>query len=127
MDECYEKAGSGTHVAFSTCTDEELSAAYRWNLVPSDRFGIMPQVSAMHIWNPLRYAHRRVLLAIAEGGLDVPHKMAALPLNHGKSEETEPFIFYFQIYLSGGARCRHSFLLESYVRSLVSEDVTVES
>ncbi|KAH6928058.1 hypothetical protein HPB50_011064 [Hyalomma asiaticum] len=42
-------------VAFATCTEEVVSAAERWNLVPAEKLFMIHQVPAMHVLNPKRY------------------------------------------------------------------------
>ncbi|KAL1466500.1 hypothetical protein MTO96_042690, partial [Rhipicephalus appendiculatus] len=47
------------------------------------------------------YQHRRLLLAIHESGLAVPHRRRTTPLVHRQQAATEPFHVYFAICLCG--------------------------
>ncbi|KAL1481382.1 hypothetical protein MTO96_034505 [Rhipicephalus appendiculatus] len=55
----------------------------------------------MHWAHPLRYQHRRLLLAIHESGLAVPHRRRARPVMHRQQEASEPFHVYFAVCLCG--------------------------
>ncbi|KAL3245630.1 hypothetical protein MRX96_058376 [Rhipicephalus microplus] len=73
-DACFSRFSEGDRVSVEVCGEyEELSAA-EWGLVPEEYSGMTLRASPMRIEHPLRYQHRRMLLAVAEAGLAVPFK-----------------------------------------------------
>ncbi|KAL3224343.1 hypothetical protein MRX96_004819 [Rhipicephalus microplus] len=51
---CFEGMSRGKMVAFSTCHEDEVSSAAKWNLVPAKQLVMIYQVPAMHVLNPKR-------------------------------------------------------------------------
>ncbi|KAH7937394.1 hypothetical protein HPB49_011519 [Dermacentor silvarum] len=100
---CYEKTLAGTHVALSTCGDEDISSASQLSLNPSSSLCSFTQLAAMQALHPARYQHRRILLAIAEHGLAVPHWRRAIPRMKDEDPGALPFFLYFGVYLVGCA------------------------
>ncbi|KAH7937223.1 hypothetical protein HPB49_009019 [Dermacentor silvarum] len=103
ISQCYAKAHAGSHVMLSTCSDQELSAASQRGLAPSNDLFTFPQVFAIYWLNPARYQHRRILFAIAEHGLAVPHQRRVQPQMIDEDLGAEPFQLYFRVYLAGCA------------------------
>ncbi|KAH7949255.1 hypothetical protein HPB49_006643 [Dermacentor silvarum] len=112
MSPCYAKAQAGSHVALSTCSDQDVSAASQWGLVPSDDLFTFPQLFVIHWLNPARLQHRRILFAIAEHGLAVPHRRRIHPQMMDENRGTEPFHLYFGVYLAGCALSCAAFAAE---------------
>ncbi|XP_072142395.1 uncharacterized protein [Dermacentor andersoni] len=71
-----------------------------YNAVASTSYVRMEEPSGI-FGNDAWFRHRRLLMAIAEGGLAVPHRVRSLPLNTDAAEGTEQFSFYFQVYFFG--------------------------
>ncbi|KAL3197488.1 hypothetical protein MRX96_001551 [Rhipicephalus microplus] len=54
FSECYRGILAGTHVSLSLCSDDEVSMAAQWNLVPDEHFFTNIQAPAIHVMNPHR-------------------------------------------------------------------------
>ncbi|KAH7932916.1 hypothetical protein HPB49_004895 [Dermacentor silvarum] len=98
---CYAKAQAGSHVVLSTCSDQEVSAASQWGLAASNDLFTFPQMFILHWQNPVRLQHRRILFAITEHGLAVPHRRRVLPQMSDEDLGAESFDLYFGVYLAG--------------------------
>ncbi|KAH7938161.1 hypothetical protein HPB49_021014 [Dermacentor silvarum] len=92
-----------TQVALSTCSDEDVSSASQLGLTPSNSLCTFTQLAAMKALHPDRYQHRRILLAIAEHGLAVPHWRRAIPRMSDQDPGAQPLVLYFGAYLVGCA------------------------
>ncbi|KAH7937870.1 hypothetical protein HPB49_017007 [Dermacentor silvarum] len=96
---CYEKTLAGTHVTLSTCSDEDVSSASQSGLTPSNSLCTYTELAAMQALHPARYQHRRILLAIAEHGLAVPHWRRAIPRMSVEDPGEQPLVLYFGAYI----------------------------
>ncbi|KAH7959575.1 hypothetical protein HPB49_012025 [Dermacentor silvarum] len=107
MSLCYKGTQSGIFVAaFSMCTDDEVITAAQCSLIPGELTFTCLRLAGLHPENPLRYQHRRLLQAIAEGGLSVPHRRLTTPVETRYVEEDETFRLLFTLY---GIGCAISF------------------
>ncbi|KAH7959336.1 hypothetical protein HPB49_010451 [Dermacentor silvarum] len=107
MSLCYKGAQKGTFVAaFSMCTDDEVFTAAQHSLIPGEPMFTFLRMAGLHSENPLRYQHRRLLQAIAEGGLSVPHRRLTTPVETRYAEEDETVRLLFTLY---GIGCAISF------------------
>ncbi|KAL1477608.1 hypothetical protein MTO96_035602 [Rhipicephalus appendiculatus] len=103
VSDCFGMVSEGEHVAVKPCGAYEVLAAAEWDLVPEERSEMTLWASPMSIDHPLRYQHRRMLLAVAETGLAVPFMKRP---SHQKSiKEEEPsedtVLFSFVVYAIG--------------------------
>ncbi|KAL1466324.1 hypothetical protein MTO96_042817 [Rhipicephalus appendiculatus] len=86
--DCFGMVSEGEHVAVKACGEYEVLAAADWGLVPGERSEMTLRASPMRIDHPLRYQHRRMLLAVAETGLAVPFMKR--PSHRKRIKEEEP-------------------------------------
>ncbi|KAH6936835.1 hypothetical protein HPB50_023352 [Hyalomma asiaticum] len=91
---CYQRTRLGTHVALSVCTDNEMKIASLWDLLPGERYHTMVQAPVIHILNPLRHHHRRLLMATAEAGLAGRHQRHVVASTMGSNDNAAPLLLY---------------------------------
>ncbi|KAH6936150.1 hypothetical protein HPB50_014181 [Hyalomma asiaticum] len=91
---CYQRTRLGTHVALSVCTDNEMKIAALWDLLPGERYHTMVQAPVIHILNPLRHHHRRLLMATAEAGLAGRHQRHVVASTMGSNDNAAPLLLY---------------------------------
>nr|XP_050041825.2 uncharacterized protein LOC126539136 [Dermacentor andersoni] len=67
---CMEKARHGTHVYFNMCVEKERRLAFTHGLVVGEStLAAWQTYSAVHIRFPLRYQHKRLMMAVSESGI----------------------------------------------------------
>ncbi|XP_077512875.1 uncharacterized protein LOC144124084 [Amblyomma americanum] len=118
ISQCYQKTSEGRHVALSVCTDNEVAVASQWGLVPGEHHLTMLQATAMHSLNPLRYQHRRLVLAVAEAGLAIPQRgMAVNRRGSHDGGQKEPLVLYCGVYILGCTLSCGAFVGELFMQS----------
>ncbi|XP_077523091.1 uncharacterized protein LOC144133908 [Amblyomma americanum] len=105
-------ARDGGHVALSICSEEEILAASRWNLLPGDNCGLLHRPSYILKCHPLRLQHRRMLRTVAEAGLAVRHRKPPSPPTRDISQDVSPIPLFFAVYIVGCAMALISLFLE---------------
>ncbi|KAH6925301.1 hypothetical protein HPB50_003392 [Hyalomma asiaticum] len=101
--ECYRMASDGAYVAMTTCGESEIQAASEWGLVHGEYKGLQLQASTMRMDHPLRYQHRRILLAVAESGLAVPFQRRRGPQRKREDAEdsSDALLLFCTVYALG--------------------------
>ncbi|KAL3195712.1 hypothetical protein MRX96_001831 [Rhipicephalus microplus] len=105
--ECYGISRSGTHIALSLCTEDEVSVAKRSNLAPGQSCGLVNRMALVLKTNPERYFHARIIRTLSEAGLVTPHRRHLHRNTEDEdveedSDQSSVRLFFF-VYLAGSA------------------------